>query len=810
MAGKSTRINKIIEMCKAGDGPSSFQNKNKANITNIAAKSSVLESSSMAVNKIVLDNSTNNLDIENLILDKLSIISSEQTVVTNVTAGILSASNSLPIISEKKSSISSACEVNFNHSSTSSLKLLSAEDDLMSSENRTYYSETSSVRPTSPENNTKIPHTPVPLDKYSMDDFSSGSSDLWEPTYKKRKGNSFNTDAVPIESESSDDNIPLSHFAVRKRKKGQGPMQRKLRRQRTESRKKGEAYVTAKGKSIPAKALLPIPENCRAKCYAKIATINLNEVFKDYRALPNRDIQKRYLTSLITIKPKERTRRSTCAKNREVTVLYTLDGINGNICKNCFLKVFAETRGFLDDIIKKKKLSLTSIVLESDLRTGHQPGNKRSEADITFAKDFINSIPAYESHYSRRHTVKRYLEPDMNLQLLYKLYKEKFVNARQNPSEKPLGLSVFRNVFKTLNLKFKKPSNDTCKTCDSLFLKIKTSLSEEKKREFEHEMTQHQNKASFHYETKKADKKISEESAGKITVAAFDLQKCLPTPNLSASVSFYKRKLWTFNLTVRNITTKRTACYVWHKTIAQRGADEIASCVFQFIKDSSDEVEKLILYSDTCPGQNRNNILPVMFMMALEEKPTLKEIHHKFLVPGHTHLECDTDHAAIERFVKKRNSTVSVPQDWVSLIKMTSTRYDVKLMKQADFFGFSKVLLTHFMKRNVAKDKTSFAWNNVFWLFYKKGSDVGFKYTLNSEEPFRFYSMQKRGKSVSIANIQLVPAYTEPVPLDELKYKDILDLLPYIDPIYHDFYIKLKKSPSKTTLYVSDSDEDFD
>lgn len=651
------------------------------------------------------------------------------------------------------------------------------------------------------------PHLPGPSSR--TDDFSSGSSDLWVPPNTEQTDNE--ADASEESQNESDDDIPLSRIAnaARKRKKGVGPMQRKLRQSRSESRKKGEAYITAKGKSILAKTSRPVSESCRAKCHEKTANIDLKQVFADYRSLPSRDIQKRYLASLITIKPKERT-RCAAAKDRQITVLYKLDGINGNICKKCFLNVFGESRGFLDDVVKKKKRSPTSIILKSDLRGSLPSGNKRSEADISFARDFINSFPAYESHYSRNHTTKRYLAQDLNLQILYTLYKEKFESTRSDPTTKPLSLSVFRNVFITLNLKFKKPSNDTCKTCDAFSLKLKCSVDEEEKSQIKNESKRHQDKASFHYATKRDDKEKSRQSLGRIIVAAFDLQKCLATPNLTASVSFYKRKLWTFNLTIRNITTKKTSCYIWHEGVAQRGADEIASCLFQFIKDLPDHVETLILYSDTCPGQNRNSILPIMFSKALDDKNNLKEIHHKFLVPGHTHLECDTDHATIERFVKKRNPIISVPQDWVSVVKMSSSHFYVKFMRQTDFFGFSKLLATHFVKRNIAKDKLSFAWNSIFWICYKKDEDIGFKYTLNPDEPFRFFSMLRRGRSFSMSNIEIPPAYNEPLIIDILKYKDILDLLPYIDPIYHGFYKTLKNSQPRTPQYVSDSDENFD
>lgn len=50
------------------------------------------------------------------------------------------------------------------------------------------------------------------------------------------------------------------------------------------------------------------------------------------------------------------------------------------------------------------------------------------------------------------------------------------------------------------------------------------------------------------YEEKRKDKNSK---LNRITIiACFDLQKCLPTPFLLSGIGFYKRQLWTYNLTV--------------------------------------------------------------------------------------------------------------------------------------------------------------------------------------------------------------------------------------------------------------------
>lgn len=74
------------------------------------------------------------------------------------------------------------------------------------------------------------------------------------------------------------------------------------------------------------------------------------------------------------------------------------------------------------------------------------------------------------------------------------------------------------------------------------------------------------------------------------------------------------------------------------------------------------------IYSDTCRGQNRNSHIAAMCFSVLQTSPTLQLIDHKFIVSGHSHLECDTAHAVIEKQNKKTSVDIHHPRDWSQLI----------------------------------------------------------------------------------------------------------------------------------------------
>jgi hypothetical protein len=77
-----------------------------------------------------------------------------------------------------------------------------------------------------------------------------------------------------------------------------------------------------------------------------------------------------------------------------------------------------------------------------------------------------------------------------------------------------------------------------------------------------------------------------------------------------------------------------------------------------------------------------------MFLYAISSFSTLKIINHKFLVAGHTHMECDSDHALIEKIKKKTSLKINNLNDWVQLIRTCKrhTPFAVKHMNLKDFF----------------------------------------------------------------------------------------------------------------------------
>lgn len=372
----------------------------------------------------------------------------------------------------------------------------------------------------------------------------------------------------------------------------------------------------------------------------------------------------------------------------------------------------------------------------------------------------------------------------------------------------PVSLTKYSEIFKTLNLKFKAPKLDTCATCDGFLSKIKIAQDEEEKQVLVEQKQIHVKKGDFGFEQKRVDKENARQN-NDMGAFAFDLQQCLPTPFLRNSVSFYKRQLWTFNLTIHDLKTNDSGCFMWHEGIARRGGNEIASCVFKHLQSLPSSVTKITFYSDSCSGQNKNSFVSAMFLLFIKENPSLEYIGHTFLEPVHTHLECDSDHALIERKKKKSNVEISVPRDWYQFIGSINSKIKVVEMKESDFFNFNEISKNNFNWKRSNSKSQKFIWNSVRWIRYTNNyNQILYKTNLNPEEPFNLLPLVKRGASTltlgHLKNIEDLPI------LSSDKKKDLMDLLQYINPDFHSFYKNLKTSSTELNIHpdlISD-DED--
>lgn len=210
---------------------------------------------------------------------------------------------------------------------------------------------------------------------------------------------------------------------------------------------------------------------------------------------------------------------------------------------------------------------------------------------------------------------------------------------------------------------------------------------------------------------------------------------------------------------------------MWHEALAARGGNQIASCLRKYLRSLPAELEQITFYSDSCPGQNKNNHIVAMYFSVLQEHPSLKIIKHKFLIPGHTHMECDGDHALIEKNKKRSEAPIHHPRDWYQLVRCTGKKHPFKVieMTQSDFYDYASLLKTGLQVKKKDETGANFYWRNLRELKVTKDKPkmISFKTSIDGEH--RKLSFNKRGRAVAVLSLSL--QYTTLVPISAKKKK---------------------------------------
>ena len=105
----------------------------------------------------------------------------------------------------------------------------------------------------------------------------------------------------------------------------------------------------------------------------------------------------------------------------------------------------------------------------------------------------------------------------------------------------------------------------------------------------------------------------------------------------------------------------------------QKGAmdialSEIGTCILDYLSNLPESVMHVSSFSDTCGGQNRNQLTSAVLLYAVNKNKNLQVFDMKFMKSGHSYLEADLMYATIECASKYK--TIYMTREWGVLIQM--------------------------------------------------------------------------------------------------------------------------------------------
>lgn len=497
---------------------------------------------------------------------------------------------------------------------------------------------------------------------------------------------------------------------------------RKISSQNSPERKKlcnnNQRYVNRKGSTVEPKNFVPVLSCCAKKCHKKVAVLSQEKFFNDFNNAGSFELRSSILNYNVEEKPIT-TRTTTAEESRKTSSrVYNLN--YQPVCKKFFLQVLQISSSRVDGALTKWKSSNVK-----DQR-GHHENHKKYPVETRDAViNHIKSFPRYVSHYKRETSDALYLHPSLSLSKMYELFQIDWKNNKEDIL--PPSRQYYQEAFKSLNLKFKPLKSDTCKTCDMLSLRLQNASGQEKEN-ISKTLHDHQEKAEY-LQKKMKDDFAAAKGNPRLQSLAFDLQKVLQLPKAPTNILFYMRNLCMFNLGIHDGSTDDGYFHTWLETTAGRGSQEIVSCILKHLNQHlKPTTETLILWCDSCGGQNRNHILCIMLQRFLSRQAKLKEISIRFLCSGHSYMSCDRDFGSVEKAVRKEQE-IFTDQDYIELMKncRSSHKFNVTEMK-ADDFQDAKPVLALITKR----DKDESSKEKVSWL---KTHQV----RLNKNHPFKFF-----------------------------------------------------------------------
>lgn len=443
----------------------------------------------------------------------------------------------------------------------------------------------------------------------------------------------------------------------------------------------------------------------------------------------------------------------------------------------------------------ENKNKSTGLYTNDDKRGKHEPANKLSEEETQVIKIHIEKFPVTESHYCRKTSNRKYLDATLSISKMYALYKD----VCKESGKIPRSLTTYKRIFcRDYNYSFFKPRKDQCSLCTKYQL-----ATNEQKTILQKTYDDHKQREIDANNAKKFDKERASNNPDFITVT-FDLQSVLQIPCSDVSPMYYSRKLCAYNLTIYEGATPNNAfCFAWTELNGARGSLEIATCLYEYLNNLPEYVKELSLFSDTCSGQNRNqNVLAMLYYFVHYKSRHIEIIEQKFLESGHSMMECDSMHSAIER--AKRNLSVYTMNDWLNIFKMSRSnrgkkkndQYNVKEFKFTDFLDFKKLAQDIIKNRlkNTVGEKVQ--WLKIKNFRIEKSNPNVVKYRYNYSGDYSEINIIGRGRPCNRYTLQ--KAYSSMLPISEKKYKDLQKLCTtgVIPAEFHYWFFSLPTSKS--------------
>lgn len=503
---------------------------------------------------------------------------------------------------------------------------------------------------------------------------------------------------------------------------------------------------------------------CRNQCTRRVPLQVRKRLFNQFWSIGGYPGRSMYLVNCVS------------EATRMLPSKHTFTMFGYSVCKIALIRTLQINQERIATALKKYKEKQT-LADGRGLTTGGR--NKIPEAKKVEVRRHISSFPKYVSHYTRNQTDSKFLCSNLNLAKMYKLYKEKVQN--------PVSESLYKKIFYAdFNLRFKTPKKDTCKKCDIFITQIKNA--DEPTRllldECHNAHLEHAEDLELQMNNDLALAKTDPE----VEAITYDMMKILLMPRLTTSIVYYKRQLNFYNFGIHIGSSGRGRFNTWQENEASRGTQEVGSCLRKYIQNIAAPVKRLILWSDSCGGQNRSIKLVLMLFHVLQHHPSLETISLRYRLSGHSFLPNDSEFGDVECALKGHDK-VCTDKAYMKIMEdcRNENKFEVIRMKSEDFFSVEELeqLITN---RKVDINKNKINWFHTHEILIDKHLPNLIKMRKKIGGDFQTVNIAKAKTQLDLIGVELEHLWPNGRPLSKDKVNDLKEMLELVDDEDKPFY----------------------
>ncbi|XP_036340385.1 uncharacterized protein LOC118749699 [Rhagoletis pomonella] len=327
-------------------------------------------------------------------------------------------------------------------------------------------------------------------------------------------------------------------------------------------------------------------------------------------------------------------------------------------------------------------------------------------------------------------------------------------------------------VLKKQNCCIFKPKNDMCDTCTSYESK---NLTQDQYDIHRKDIQDMRNEKLYDIENAKS---------GLHLLLCIDMQAVKLIPQTNANATYYKMKLQVHNFTIYNVISHESDNFVWDETDGTLVASTFATCIIKYIKNAikkSPNIHHIIIYSDGCFYQNRNIILSnAILSLCVQENIT---VAHKYLIVGHTQMECDSTHSLIQRKINKRQ--INLPSELSGLIRESRKNPFPLKVHHVDYKYFLdyESIPKRYVSIRPGKKSGEPTVNMIRALAYDPSGIIYYKTNINDD-----YNVLPQRTQQKFRDIEPSQLHTERIPISKKKWEHLQELKFLLPADCHSFY----------------------